>query len=486
MNIVLVVLDTLRYDYVGANGNDRIRTPHLDALAAKSWVFDRAYAGSFPTIPHRTDVLRGSCGKPFHIWAPLKHDTETFPPALVEAGYATQLIHDTPHLTNGGNNFDWPFQAWTMIRGGEVDRPWIDDKPLTMLPNWKTDPLFDYVCEPECRTKRGHILVSYTRANRRRQADEDWNAARTFLTAADFVCDNAERERYFLWIDSFDPHEPWEAPPELVASYDDTSGYDGTIDPRSLINPHELPDDPDHRAAAIKRYEAMYAANVTWVDRWFGELMRAIEEAGQTDRTAVLVTSDHGTSIGTHDRVGKGVPVYEQEAHVPLMVHAPSRGAGRCDAFVQPQDITATILALAGARMTEGVKGTDLLATAERDDRPRKLALCGTGPSGWAEGGTFGHPFTVFADEGYLVMGASPDDSELYDYAGVEPVDSPDAELVERLWRAGLDELADRGAPDELVAWIASGGRGNFPSGACPSPRPPGYHNYWGNSLGDW
>jgi len=136
--------------------------------------------------------------------------------------------------------------------------------------------------------------------------------------------------------------------------------------------------------------------------------------------------------------------------------------------------------------MTEGVKGTDLLATAERDDRPRKLALCGTGPSGWAEGGTFGHPFTVFADEGYLVMGASPDDSELYDYAGVEPVDSPDAELVERLWRAGLDELADRGAPDELVAWIASGGRGNFPSGACPSPRPPGYHNYWGNSLGDW
>ena len=77
MNIVLLVIDTLRYDYIGANGNDWIRTPNLDALAAGSLVFDRAFAGSFPTIPHRTDVMTGRYGGPFHPWMPLRFDVVT-------------------------------------------------------------------------------------------------------------------------------------------------------------------------------------------------------------------------------------------------------------------------------------------------------------------------------------------------------------------------------------------------------------------------
>ena len=65
MNIVLIVIDTRRYDYVGANGNDWIQTPNLDRLTAESWVFDNSYAASFPTIPHRTDAFTGRHGEPF-------------------------------------------------------------------------------------------------------------------------------------------------------------------------------------------------------------------------------------------------------------------------------------------------------------------------------------------------------------------------------------------------------------------------------------
>ena len=93
VNIILVIIDTLRYDFVSANGNDAIDTPNLDHLASESVAFDRAFAASYPTIPFRTDVITGRTGSPFHIWKPLPHSDWTFVESLKEAGYATQLIH---------------------------------------------------------------------------------------------------------------------------------------------------------------------------------------------------------------------------------------------------------------------------------------------------------------------------------------------------------------------------------------------------------
>ena len=60
MNIVLIVSDTLRWDHLGASGNTWIHTPNLDRLAAQSVVFERVHTGSFPTIPHRTDMVTGT------------------------------------------------------------------------------------------------------------------------------------------------------------------------------------------------------------------------------------------------------------------------------------------------------------------------------------------------------------------------------------------------------------------------------------------
>ena len=101
MNIILLIIDTLRYDYVGADGNDHVETPNMDGLAERSWVFDRAFAASYPTIPHRTDVMTGRYGTPFNPWMPLRFDAVSLPRVLAESGYCTQLIHDTPHLVNG-------------------------------------------------------------------------------------------------------------------------------------------------------------------------------------------------------------------------------------------------------------------------------------------------------------------------------------------------------------------------------------------------
>ena len=193
MNIILLIIDTLRYDYVSACGNPWVRTPNLDRLAAKSWVFHNMYAASYPTYPHRTDVITGVYGHPFNPWMPLRFDIPTVPRLLAEKGYCTQLIHDTPVLMHGGAAFDWPFHAVTSIPGASTDRPWIDDQPFTFLNNWKRDPLFDSIGDPEFKEVIGHQLVTYTRANRNRTKPEDWNTAKLFLKASDFLRDNKKR-----------------------------------------------------------------------------------------------------------------------------------------------------------------------------------------------------------------------------------------------------------------------------------------------------
>ncbi|MDE2840299.1 MAG: sulfatase-like hydrolase/transferase [Chloroflexota bacterium] len=71
MNVILIVSDTFRYDHIGANSSLGIRTPHLDAFAAQSVSFDNAYVGSFPTIPHRTDLLAGHYVYHTRGWGPV-------------------------------------------------------------------------------------------------------------------------------------------------------------------------------------------------------------------------------------------------------------------------------------------------------------------------------------------------------------------------------------------------------------------------------
>jgi arylsulfatase A-like enzyme len=298
VNVVLLVVDSLRRDAIGAFGaGAAAHTPNLDRLVRESREFDHAFAASYPTIPFRTDVMSGRHGTPFNPWKPLRFDVPTLPWSLAGAGYCTQLIHDTPHLVNGGHAFDWPFHGWTFVRGAEVDRPWIDDRPLSWLPTWRRDPGLDPFLDADENAVLGHILVTYTRANRGRREPGDWNVARLFSESARFVRENARRDNFFLWVDCFDPHEPWDAPPEFVRMHD-PGDPDGKIDPRlfdyvwlrqSRGEPLGLP------PAYEQRLRAQYAAKVSHMDRWLGVLLAALDDTGLADRTAVVLTADHGT-----------------------------------------------------------------------------------------------------------------------------------------------------------------------------------------------
>src|SRR5215217_6660870 len=134
MNVILVILDSLRKDHVGIYGNDRVRTPSLDALAGQSLRFTRAYPESIPTLCARRAIHTGLRTWPFRNWNP--PEGETFMPAgwqaipeeqttlseiLQEADYNTILHSDTQHLFKASYSFQRGFKVFDWIRGQERD-----------------------------------------------------------------------------------------------------------------------------------------------------------------------------------------------------------------------------------------------------------------------------------------------------------------------------------------------------------------------------
>jgi arylsulfatase A-like enzyme len=475
MNLVLVIIDTLRYDYISANGNDWIQTPNMDRLASRSWVFDYSFNNAYPTIPHRNDVITGRYGRPFHKWGPLPFDVVTLPRVLAEAGYATQLIHDTPHMANGATHFDAPFHAWSFIRGAEVDRPWIDARS-EWPENWTRDPTYDFVSDHELMDN--HVIPTYARANRKRKQHEDWNAAQLFLTAAEFLEDNATRDNFFLWIDCFDPHEPWDTPPEFMKLYDRREGYDGRLDPRSFVGRNA----PHLDEETCRHIAAQYAAKVSWVDHWFGRFLDALEATGLDRNTAILLTADHGTNVGERGRFGKGYPVREQEAHTPFMVCVPGGGSGRSDLLVQPQDVFATLLRIANVPMPagEGFGSYDVLSLAQQGQRtPRDLVVASRSAQQWSSNQE-GILYTAFDREWYLECALKPEDCLLTRMGTLENVQQDHPDIVETMRAEALDEMERRGTDPKLMAWLCSEGDLPFPTDArlsdfCPEPEGWGY-----------
>jgi arylsulfatase A-like enzyme len=477
MNIIVICIDTLRWDHVGANCSGRVRTPNIDRLAARSWRFDRAFAASFPTIPHRTDALTGRYGGPFHAWMPLRFDAATLPRVLADAGYCTQLIHDTPHLVNGGHAFDYAFNAWSFIRGAEVDREWITGK-LEPMANWRREALFDLIREDPLGTA---LARTYCRTNRGRRRGADWNVAKLFAAVADWLKHNARRDRFFLWVDCFDPHEPWDAPPEFVRRYDKRPRADGRIDPRAFL----VRSQPDLPPAVVECVRAHYAAKVTFMDRWLGRMLDALDATRLWKNTAVVLTSDHGTRLYERGVFGKGHPVLEEVAHVPFFVAAPGQGAGRSDVIVQPQDLFATVASLAGVRPPGEIDSHDVLAQARSGRGRRNLALTGRSAQAWRENPK-GTLFTVYDAEWCLEFRLKPKDCPLCRLGSTEDVARENPRVVARLHSAAVDEIARRGADPRLVAWLRAAGRRRFPATCRPFdgfPIPPGWQFYWNRTY---
>ena len=128
MNLIVIMLDSLRTDYVGAymKGRQGAHAEYGPLRAREAVVFDKAYAGSFPTLPCRRDLFTGRWGHPFNTWDRMERDVPTLAGRLRAEGYTTGLVYDTPMFMTEGNNLDRGFGSIEWIRG-QGGEPWISD-----------------------------------------------------------------------------------------------------------------------------------------------------------------------------------------------------------------------------------------------------------------------------------------------------------------------------------------------------------------------
>ncbi|MEW6356970.1 MAG: sulfatase [Planctomycetota bacterium] len=481
MNVILLVVDTFRYDHLGCNGNGWIRTPNFDRFAAEATVFDNSYTGSYPTIPHRTDVISGQYGAPLHEWLPLRFDKIALPQVLAESGYATQLICDTPHLINGGHNFDYPFHAWHMVRGNEVDRHWIDDR------------MSDLDSTQHERYLRANgtffpTVLQYIRNNRGRRNEDEWPSPMLFTTVGRWLEDNRRRNNFFLWVDCFDPHEPWDPPEHYIEMYAKDFREKGDL---GVVFGWEAHTGKKISPEQIARMRAHYAGECTMVDAWFGKMLEKLDLLDLTKNTIVIVTTDHGTNLGSHDQIHKGYPLWDQVAHSLMMVRAPGqKGDVRRSEMIQPQDIFPTVCDLLGVAIPKEVEGRSfakLLDNAAPQDWPRQVAVSGGRNVLDAKDEAV---LTVQDAEWCLLDSTNPANRRLY-HKPTDPEETMNVvaakpNVAKDLHEKLLVELNTRGALQGHIDWFATGKKGELPPGYHPrDPYVKTFQPYFSRILGE-
>lgn len=376
MNIIVVVVDSLRQDHVSFYNRGKAvfedvpacRTPNIDRFADECVVFENAYPCGLPTIPVRTELMTGQYTLPYRPWRPLEDEDITLADILSKEGYVCGLISDTYHLAKPGMNFHKNFHSFIWIRGQEYDSH-IPPPPLKKK-------IEDYVNKNY--TDEWRDLVARFLANTEDfLREEDWFPAKVVTESIKWLR-RARAARYskiFLWIDCFDPHEPWDPPPRFDI-YTDPS-YKGA----RLILPMGGYASKWATPEEIRYIRGLYAGEVAFVDYWLGQLFRELEDLGYYDDSVIVLTADHGHPLADHGKFLKGTDrLYNELLKIPFMIRLPGgEKSKRTNAIIQFPDLLPTLLDILGLKWdTVPVQGRSFLPVLTGEtNKHRRYAIVG-------------------------------------------------------------------------------------------------------------
>jgi len=369
-NVLLITIDTLRQDRVGAYGNRNGLTPNLDRLAAAGVRYAHAFSPAPLTLPAHASMLTGLLPRHHGIHNNTKVRLDERVPTLATV------------LKRGG------YQTGAFVGAFVLDG------------RFGLNQGFD---EYDDRLPRGE-RASFHFAERR--------GAEVVTAAGNWIASAARP--WFAWVHLFDPHAPYDAPVEYRAG------------------------------------RAPYDAEVAYADAMVGQLLARLSAAHALDSTLVVVTADHGESLGDHGEMTHGLFAYDSTLAVPLIT-APPIAAATVDAPVSHTDLMPTILDLLGLAAPGPNDGLSLVRTPPPDRPIYFEALDASLTRGWA-------PLRGIVQGGWKYIDLP--DAELYDLA-TDPGEQhnridgdPHADLLKRTLRlaSGPETAAPRVAMETEAA----------------------------------
>lgn len=394
MRAILFLSDSVNRRYLDIYSQSGLNLPNLNRLAERSVIFDNHWTGSSPCMPARRDIMTGRYNFLDRGWGPIEPFDVTLPDVLRDSGVSTHIVTDHYHYFEiGGENYCQSFDEWELFRGQEKDPQMLPSKA----------PETEFI---------GRLDKPYNR-NREKfyREEEKYPSVMTIDLAAQWLEENHDRENFFLWVEPFDPHEPFEVPEEYLEKLEDS--YEGPLYIWPVYGNSPVADE------ARDHVRKRYSGSLMMLDKWLGKIFDVMDKYDMWEDTAFAYTTDHGYMLGEHGFMAKNLmPAYNEVFHIPLIFHFPGDAyAGmHVDALTQNIDLMPTLLQLYQAERPEGAPpfhGQSLLDLIEGRIPPRECILYGI----------FGKAINIF-DGRYTYFRAPRNDNKpLYMYTAV-PIDN--------------------------------------------------------------
>jgi len=408
-NVVVILTDDHRADYLGCSGNPILKTPHIDQLAAEGVRFSNAFVTTAACTPNRTCLLTGQYerkhGITFSSQSSLTEEAfqDTYPMQLRQAGYFVGYIgkNHTPIGPGSGIN----------EKPESTPEQLAKAKPHFGYYNGTMEAGFDYWYGNHNHStfypKWNHPIYRNSRVNT--QIEIFGEGAMHFLKpdpefagTQDFLRSKPANQPFCMMVNFNLPHgagtssmKQLNSDPELYrTTYRDqidelplpetyiakadikrqkipTQVYNGVTIPTY----HYVHNEADLRERMVREYQT-----VTGIDRLVGNLVAELKAQGLYENTVIVFTSDHGLMHGEHGLGGK-VLLYEESIRVPMIIFDPRLPEARrgtvADELALSIDIAPTLLELAGVSVHEEIQGKSLVSVMQQDGAPwRKDFFC--------------------------------------------------------------------------------------------------------------
>jgi arylsulfatase A-like enzyme len=395
MKCIMVMFDSLNRRMLPSYGCDWTHAPNFARLAHRTVQFQNVYVCSMPCMPARREMHTGRPNFLHRSWGPLEPFDDSMPELLKKAGIYSHLITDHYHyFEDGGATYHNRFTTWEFFRGQEGD-PWIGQVKRPIIPD-VVNARRDFYGQQDA------INRSFMKS------EADMPQAKTFAAGLDFIRRNRDEDKWYLQIETFDPHEPFFADQkykDLYAKHYDSHRASGG---RPFDWPPYAP--VKETSAEVEHCRHEYAALLSMCDAHLGQVMNLMDDLDLWKDTMLIVCTDHGFLLGEHECWAKmWMPFYQEVSHTPLFIWDPRSGkrGEKRESLVQTIDFAPTVLEFFGVERPKDMLGKPLVDVVASDKPVREAGIFGL------------HGAQVNVTDGRYVYMRAPvrDDSEpLFDY----------------------------------------------------------------------